>query len=204
MKKSIHSKRFTMIAALGCAVAVMFSLAACSGGGQAAAVGETETAAAVSEAAAVGETDTAAAVSEAPAADTVDYSDYIGYQFSGTDPWGGELAVTIRSIEDGTMAASYTDVIGDYTFYSEMDGMPVNENQVPFGAGGASLEDENTTFSYSGHMEFIGNEQIRFVYEAGEVSTASSEGGSSAYHVEALDESAKTVILSKTVDPTEK
>lgn len=34
-----------------------------------------------------------------PVSDT-EYGDYVGTQFSGQDPWGGNLAITVRSIAE--------------------------------------------------------------------------------------------------------
>ena len=47
------------------------------------------------------------------------YAEYAGYQFSGTDPWGGTLSITVRTIVDGKMEWTFTDVFDNHTLYQE-------------------------------------------------------------------------------------
>ena len=142
------------------------------------------------------------AAEDAQAEVPAESADYVGYQFAGTDPWGGNVSITIRSIADGEMEATYTDVLGeDTTLYAEMSGIPIDGTTAPFSPAGQSVEDENLLFSYVGSIE-LKDGQLVLTYESGNTETVSDQGGSTAYHVEALDENAKTITLTKTVDPT--
>ena len=129
-----------------------------------------------------------------------DYKEYIGYQFSGKDPWGNELAVTIRTLEDDKLTWTYTDVIGKgenaITLYNEI----VSEFK-----DSASLfivkgnDENNNSFDYSGTLT-LKDGSVVIKFEKGQLTTNSTEGGSGSYQVGALDEDAKTITLTKVVD----
>ena len=42
-------------------------------------------------------------------AESADLTGYIGSAYSGVDPWGGTLTVTVRDIRDGRMDWTFTD-----------------------------------------------------------------------------------------------
>lgn len=136
-------------------------------------------------------------------ADTSEYADYIGYQFAGTDPWGGEVAITIRTIKDGTMELTYTDVPSkDITVYAECTQIPVaGDGTAPIAAVGKLTDQENVSFNYVGSLEFKDG-QIILTYEEGSITTTSDQGDSDSYQVGPLTDEEKTVVLTKTVDPS--
>ena len=129
-------------------------------------------------------------------ADNGEYAEYLGYQFSGQDPWGAELAVTIREIKDDKITWTYTDTLTkDITVYKELT-TTLKDNKSSFTVKG---KDGDNSFSYSGTLS-LKDGKLTIKYSKGELTTKSSEGDSSSYQVEALEKAAKTVTLTKVVD----
>lgn len=129
------------------------------------------------------------------------YSDYVGAQFSGRDPWGGDLAITVRSIVDGRMDWTFTDSFDDHTLYQEQSATPVQDGIAEYDIEGKDVESDNVTFSYRGTME-LKDGQITFSFLGGSVMTESSEGGSASRMAEALADSGipSEVVLQKAAD----
>ena len=129
-----------------------------------------------------------------------DYKDYIGYQFSGKDPWGNELAVTIRTLEDDKLTWTYTDVIGQgensLTLYNELT-TEFKDGKTLFNVKGEA--DSNHTFDYTGVLTLKDGE-LSIKYENGQLTSKSSEGDSTSHNVGALEEDTKTITLTKIVD----
>lgn len=131
----------------------------------------------------------------------IDYSKYMGYQFSGKDPWDNELAVTIRTISAGKMDWTFTDLynLGEnsITLYNELS--------TSFDGGKSSFKlsdnigDNIYSFNYEGKIE-LKDDKVYITYEKGELTSNSSNGGSTSHHVEALDKDKKVVVLTKIVD----
>ena len=182
-------KHVKTLIAVGCIGIAALSLAACSGGSQQPATPETPSASSSSVAPA------ASSSSGTPAAAPAEYADYIG-TYTGTDPWGGTLTLTITSIENGSLFATYSDDIEDTIYVCNLETM-IDDDSAPFALAAFTNADDTAGFNYAGYMEFTGNGQIKFVYETGSVFDDSEQGGYSAYHAEALDEAAKTVTLTK-------
>ena len=128
-----------------------------------------------------------------------DYKDYIGYQFSGKDPWGGELAVTIRTLENDKLTWTYTDVLGN----GESSVTVYNELETEFKDGTTSFtvkgKENNYSFNYAGTLT-IKDGKLTVKLTDGALEEKSTEGGSASYQVGPLDEAAKTIVLSKIVD----
>ncbi len=135
-----------------------------------------------------------------PVSDSV-YADYVGAQFSGQDPWGGDLAITVRSIVDGKMDWTFTDTFDDYTLYQEQSATSIQDGVAEYSIEGKDVEDDNVSFSYQGTME-LKDGQITFSFLTGAVMTESSDGGSSARMAEALKDSGlqNDVALQKAAD----
>ena len=68
------------------------------------------------------------------------------------------------------------------------------DGQAEFHVTAAIQDDENTTCDYSGTVT-VQDDALTVVFTAGEMTEASPEGGSTAYHVAALDEADRTVVL---------
>ena len=130
-----------------------------------------------------------------------EYAGYVGAQFSGEDPWGGNLTVTVRSVVDGKMSWTFTDAFEDYTLFAELGETPVVDGVAEFDVQGKDVERDNVTFSYQGSME-LKDGQLYFTFERGSMTTESSEGGSASRMAEALEGSgiSSQVILAKAPD----
>lgn len=131
----------------------------------------------------------------------IDYSPYMGYQFSGKDPWGNNLAVTIRKIEGGKVEWTYTDVLG-----TGKDSMTIyNVLSTDFKDGKTSFKltnnpkDKKYSYEYEGVLS-LKDGKVIISFSSGALTTNSNEGGSSSYQVGALETSSKTVSLTKVID----
>ena len=118
------------------------------------------------------------------------YEPYRGYQFSGTNPWGQELAITVRSVKDGKMDWTYTDTAGDLILYQELEGTPLNDMTAEFRVEGDAAV--NVKFSYTGTIT-MKDGNLTVIYTGGALETVSSEGGSMARMVDAVPEAERTV-----------
>ena len=129
------------------------------------------------------------------------YTEYVGAQFSGHDPWGGELTITVRSIIDGKMDWTFTDSFNAHTLYQEQSETVIKDGIAEYSIQGKDAENENVSFSYEGTMD-LSEGQIAFSFLKGSVTTKSSEGDSEACVAEALEASrvSNEVILVKTAD----
>lgn len=128
------------------------------------------------------------------------YDEYIGYQFSGKDPWGNELAITIRTLEDNKLTWTFTDVYGkgddSITLYNEIT-TEFNDGKTSFNVSGNAEKDY--TYDYSGTLT-LKEGNVVIVYESGQLTSNSTEGGSTSHHVAALEDGDKDVTLIKVVD----
>lgn len=130
-----------------------------------------------------------------------EYADYIGVQFSGEDPWDGKLTITVRSIIDGKMDWTFTDVFEDYVLYQEQSATALQDGAAAYSLEGKDVENEKVGFSYQGTIE-LRDGQIAFSFLKGSVTTFSSEGDSDSRMAEALTDSGlqNQVVLKKTAD----
>lgn len=135
-----------------------------------------------------------------PAPDS-EYAEYAGAQFSGEDPWGGNLTVTVQSVVDGKMSWTFTDVFEDHTLHAELSETPITDGVATYDVQGKDVESDNITFSYQGSME-LKDGRVYFTFERGSVITGSSEGGSASRMAEALEDSGASsqVVLAKAPD----
>lgn len=113
------------------------------------------------------------------------YLDYAGHQFAGEDPWGGTLTVTVRSVVDGKMEWTFTDMFDDSTLYQLVEGTPIENGKADFDIEGKDVESDNVTFNYQGQLE-LKDGQLLMTLTSGYVTTESTEGGSSSRNAEAL------------------
>ena len=127
------------------------------------------------------------------------YDEYIGYQFSGKDPWGNELAITIRTLENDKLTWTFTDVItGEkgITLYNELE-TEFKDGETSFNVKGEA--EDNYTFDYTGTLTLkYGNLLVKF--EKGQLTSNSSNGGSSSHQAEALADDNRVIVLTKVVD----
>lgn len=177
--------------ALMLALVLALSLAAC---GEQATQPETTTAPETTDAPATTAGD--AATTEA-AADPI--AEMIGYSYTGQDPWGAPLNVTLRTLENGKLEWTYAAVIGEGEDALTLDAVSTDElkdGAVNFHITGKVMENEAMTFDYSGTLQ-LKDGKVVLTYADGQITEESPEGGSGSYHVGALDAAAKTVTLEK-------
>lgn len=127
-------------------------------------------------------------------AEAADYSAFIGKTYTGSDPWGGNLAVTIKDIHDGGMDWIYADTLDDMAFTQSFEGTALTDGTAQFHVSGAVEGKDNETFDYTGTVA-LADDMIVVTYSGGELTEHSDEGGSTAYHVAALDELDRKVAL---------
>ena len=84
-----------------------------------------------------------------------DSDEYDGYQFSGQDPWGGSLSVTILSIRDGKMDWSFTDSFEGHTLYQVQKETELQDGKADFDLQGKDVEHDNVSFAYQGALELV-------------------------------------------------
>ena len=130
-----------------------------------------------------------------------EYMEYVETQFSGQDPWGGNLTITIRTIINGEMDWTFTDAFDDHTLYQEQSKTKVESGKAEYSIEGKDAENKDVSFSYEGTIE-LKDGQVTFSFLTGAVNTASSAGGSQARMAEALAASgiSNEVVLVKTPD----
>ena len=129
------------------------------------------------------------------------YDEYIGYQFSGKDPWNGLISVTIRKLENDKLTWTYTDVLGEgetsITAYAELT-TDFKDGSTSFNAKG-NTDVENNSFDYTGTL-ILKDGKVSITYEKGQITSESTEGGSTSYIAEALENNQKTITLTKVED----
>ena len=115
-------------------------------------------------------------------------------QYTGLDPWGNPLTITIDSISNEKIDWTYTEDFGGLVLIQSFEDTVLVDGQATFHIEAAIQDAEYVTCNYSGTMT-IDDDALTITYTAGEMTEESSEGGSTAYHVEALEEDDRTVVL---------
>ena len=126
-----------------------------------------------------------------------DYSDYVGVKYTGEDPWGNSLSITLQSIDGSDVSFEYEDVIGegDYmsTFKAESSG-ELEDGVVAFHITATAAENEAVQCDYTGSLE-LKDGSLFVTYDDGQVNEESPEGGSASYQAQGLEGDDKTVEL---------
>ena len=123
---------------------------------------------------------------------------------TGLDPWGNPLTVSVDTLIDGKLEWTYMEDFNGQMLIQYSADTELVDGVGPFHVEG-TLQDENgeeiegVTGDYSGTIA-VGDEEITLTYAAGQVTESSTEGGSTAYHVEALEEAGRTVTLKVVTD----
>ncbi len=135
-------------------------------------------------------------VSAAPS--ETDYSKYTNWEYTGEDPWGGDLSITLDRIENDTITWTFKDSFENSVLLQEDIETPIQDGTAAFSLQGKDTESDNTTFAYQGSFT-LEDGKVTFTLDSGSVMIESPEGGSSARVAEALDVSAKenTVTLDR-------
>ena len=125
------------------------------------------------------------------------WSSYLGKQYTGQDPWGNPLSVTLKGIEGNEVSFAYESVIGEgeytRTFLAESSG-ELKDGAIPFHITATAKEYEAMHLDYSCHLT-LKDGSLFVTYDAGSVMEESTEGGSAGYQALALEGEDKTVEL---------
>lgn len=110
-----------------------------------------------------------------------------GSLYAGIDPWGNPLSVTLEQPNalSGVWNQNFYGVLFTQAFENGQDGFTLE--------GPLSKSDYNTC-RYTGVMALDGDNLI-VTFIDGEMTTSSTEGGSTSYHVAALEEAQRIVTL---------
>lgn len=110
-----------------------------------------------------------------------------GALFAGIDPWGNPLSVTLTSKDtlSGVWSQNFNGDLFTQAFDQAQDG---------FSLEGPLGDSDYITCRYTGTMNLDGD-VMTVTFTGGELTEASTEGGSTSYHVAALDETQRTVML---------
>ena len=103
-----------------------------------------------------------------------------GALYAGIDPWGNPLCVTVTSVEP--LSGVWSQNFGGELFTQAFDNV-----QDGFTMEGSLDGSDSITCRYTGTMALDGD-VLTVTFTDGEMTEASTEGGSTAYHVAALDE----------------
>ena len=88
-------------------------------------------------------------------AEAADFPEHVGWHFNGDDPWGGALDVTVRTIEGGRMAWTFTDTFDGTSIYQEFEGTELTNGAAAFHTEGVSIDDDGLTFAYDGTIALV-------------------------------------------------
>lgn len=125
------------------------------------------------------------------------YSDYLDKQYTGKDPWGNSLSITLKSMEGNEVSFTYEALIaGDAsvrTFLTESSG-ELKDGVIPFHITAAAKEYAAMHCDYSGSLTLKAG-ALFVTYDAGSVIEDSPEGGSAGYQAIGLEGDNKTVEL---------
>ena len=110
-----------------------------------------------------------------------------GMLYAGIDPWGNPLSVTLKPEDalSGIWSQNFNGDLFTQTFENAQDG---------FALEGPLDGSDYISCRYTGTMALDGDVLI-VTFTDGEMTEASIEGGSTSYHVEALDEAKRSVNL---------
>ena len=125
------------------------------------------------------------------------WSNDMGKQYTGKDPWGNPLSVTLKGIAGNEVSFAYAAVIGEgestRTFLTESSG-ELRDGAIPFHITATAKEYEAMHLDYSGHLT-LKDGSLFVTYDAGSVMEESTEGGSAGYQALGLEGEDKTVEL---------
>ena len=125
------------------------------------------------------------------------WSNYMGKQYTGQDPWGNRLSVTLKETTGNEVSFAYESVIGEgeytRTFLTESSG-EWKDGTIPFHVAAAAKEYAAMHLDYSGHLT-LKDGRLFVSYDAGSVVEESTEGGSAGYQALGLEGEDKTVEL---------
>ena len=110
-----------------------------------------------------------------------------GLLYAGIDPWGNPLSVTLTQTD--ALSGIWSE-----NFYGELFVQSFDNAQDGFALEGPLSDSDYNICRYTGVMALDG-EALTVTFTDGEMTTTSTEGGSTSYHVAALDDGQRTVTL---------
>ena len=135
---------------------------------------------------------------------------YDGNSYSGKDPWGNDITVTVKSLEDDNMDWTLTVIIGEgedaVTLTDDYSNELVND-EFSFDVSGNAAGNDHVSYAYSGLLSLVDG-KIEMTFNEGNITELTDEipGGdkedpddtkSFSYQVEDLEDDEKTVTLEK-------
>lgn len=107
--------------------------------------------------------------------------------YAGIDPWGNPLSVTLTDADalSGVWSENFGGELFVQAFENAGDG---------FALEGPLSESDYNICRYTGTM-YLEGDALTVTFTDGEMTTESPEGGSTSYHVAALDDGQRTVTL---------
>lgn len=130
--------------------------------------------------------------------DAVRRFDSTDRRYTGEDPWGNPLSVTLKGMDGDAVSFVYEAVIGEgeyaRTFLAEPAGA-LSGGVIPFHVKATAKEYDAMYLDYRGSLA-LGEDCLFVTYDAGSVVEESSEAGSAGYQALALEGEDKTVRLS--------
>ena len=128
-----------------------------------------------------------------PVGSPVDYSAYVGKSFSGKDPWGEDMTVSVTDISGNTLSWTLTEAVngGEEKIEAEFTDTLMKGN-----VGTFLLEDslENDLCSYSGTIRLT-DQAVVITYVDGALETQSENGNSSWHMAGAVPEADREIVL---------
>ena len=110
-----------------------------------------------------------------------------GTLYAGIDPWGNPLSVTLTQVD--ALSGIWSENFGGDLFIQDFENA-----QEGFALNGPLSDSDYNTCRYTGIMALDGD-ALTVTFADGEMTTESTEGGSTSYHVAALDDGQRVVTL---------
>ena len=110
-----------------------------------------------------------------------------GALYAGIDPWGNPISVSLTS--EDTLSGVWTQNFGGDLFTQAFENA-----QDGFSIEGPLGDSDYITCRYTGTMN-LDSDVLSITFTDGEMTEASTEGGSTSYHVAPLDETQRSIIL---------
>ena len=127
------------------------------------------------------------------------FADYTGGKFVGSDPWEGELTVTIESIDDNRMDWTLTEAVEDVTLCLSINDTELTDGVGDFHIMGISQDNESIAYDYTGTVA-LSEGAVIITFTDGQTTQLNANGGSGFHMVGALEEDQRAVPLARVQD----
>ena len=113
--------------------------------------------------------------------------------YDGIDPWGNPLRVVVFSLDDTALTGTWIQNFDAQLFTAALD-CPLTDGAAEFAIQGPVGDSDYMTCRYTGTIAVDG-EDLTVTFTDGEMTSESTEGGSTSHHVAALDDAQRVVTL---------